>query len=93
VSALSGDAIDPRRPIQAGDLGRDLVREYKVPSGAGHGARFLSTIAPAGMLFIPSRRGISHGPDEWSDAEDIALGAVVLASAVARIDQQEWLTQ
>jgi beta-ureidopropionase / N-carbamoyl-L-amino-acid hydrolase len=93
VSALSGDAIDPRRPIPADDLGRDLVREPKVPSGAGHDAGFLSAIAPAGMLFVPSRRGISDAPDEWSPAEDIALGAVVLASALARIDQQEWLAQ
>jgi allantoate deiminase len=68
--------------------------DYKVmPSGAGHDAGYVSAIAPAGMVFVPSRRGISHAPEEWSDAEDIALGAVVLASALARIDQQEWLAQ
>jgi len=68
--------------------------EYKViPSEAGHDAGFVSAIAPADMLFVPNRGGIGHAPDEGSDAEDIAPGAVVLASALARVDQLEWLVQ
>ncbi|MGH7832728.1 MAG: M20 family metallo-hydrolase, partial [Candidatus Binatia bacterium] len=45
-----------------------------MPSGAGHDAMQMAKIAPAGMLFIPSRRGISHSPEEWSDPEHICLG-------------------
>lgn len=66
---------------------------YRVmPSGAGHDAGFVSMVAPVGMLFVPSRGGISHAPDEWSEAEDIALGAVVLANAVRRIDRASWMS-
>jgi allantoate deiminase len=63
---------------------------YKVmPSGAGHDAGYVSLIAPSGLVFVPSRAGISHAPEEWSEAEDIAKGAVLLADALARIDRAE----
>jgi allantoate deiminase len=66
----------------------DLQVSYRVmPSGAGHDAGYVSLVAPAGMLFVPSRDGISHAPEEWSESEDIALGAAVLASALRRIDE------
>ncbi|HZU16658.1 MAG TPA: M20/M25/M40 family metallo-hydrolase, partial [Candidatus Dormibacteraeota bacterium] len=61
---------------------------YRVmASGAGHDAGYVSAVAPAGMLFVPSRDGISHSRDEWSDVEDIALGAVVLARALRHLDR------
>jgi acetylornithine deacetylase/succinyl-diaminopimelate desuccinylase-like protein len=40
---------------------------------------------PAGMLFVPSRAGISHSPDEYTTPEHCALGARVLARAVERL--------
>jgi len=60
---------------------------YRVlPSGAGHDAGYISMVAPAGMLFVPSREGVSHAPEEWSAVEDIALGAALLARALVRVD-------
>jgi hydantoinase/carbamoylase family amidase len=56
-----------------------------MPSGAGHDAMQMAKIAPAGMLFIPSRRGISHSPLEWSEPEDICLGAQLLLDSVIRV--------
>jgi N-carbamoyl-L-amino-acid hydrolase len=59
---------------------------YEVmPSGAGHDAMQMAKITAAGMLFIPSRRGISHSPLEWSDPEDICLGAQLLLDSMIRV--------
>jgi allantoate deiminase len=43
-----------------------------INSGAGHDAMVLSDYTDVGMLFIPSKNGLSHCPEEWSDSEDIA---------------------
>jgi acetylornithine deacetylase/succinyl-diaminopimelate desuccinylase-like protein len=37
---------------------------------------------PAAMLFVPSRGGISHSPEEYTPPELCELGARVLAGAV-----------
>ena len=55
----------------------------RMPSGAGHDAMVLAAHVPAGMLFVPSRGGVSHSPDEHSSPEHCELGARVMARAVA----------
>jgi acetylornithine deacetylase/succinyl-diaminopimelate desuccinylase-like protein len=40
---------------------------------------------PAGMLFVPSRGGISHSPAEYTAPEQCELGARVLARALAEL--------
>ena len=67
---------------------RDVAYEI-MPSGAGHDAMQMAKIAPAGMLFIPSRRGISHSPLEWSAPQDISLGAQLLLDAIVRAANEE----
>jgi acetylornithine deacetylase/succinyl-diaminopimelate desuccinylase-like protein len=76
----------------------DLLKEcceaktipYEImPSGAGHDAMQIAKIAPAGMLFIPSRRGISHSPLEWSDPEEICLGTQLLLDAIIRATNEK----
>jgi N-carbamoyl-L-amino-acid hydrolase len=63
---------------------------YEVmPSGAGHDAMQIAKISRAGMLFIPSRRGISHSPLEWSDPEDICLGTQLLLDAILRVANEK----
>ena len=60
--------------------------DYEImPSGAGHDAMQMAKITPAGMIFIPSRRGISHNPLEWTDPDDIALGAQLLMETMIRV--------
>jgi hydantoinase/carbamoylase family amidase len=54
----------------------------RMPSGAGHDAMVLAHHVPAAMLFVPSRAGISHSPDEYTRPEECELGARVLARAV-----------
>jgi N-carbamoyl-L-amino-acid hydrolase len=57
-----------------------------MPSGAGHDAQDMATIAPTGMIFVPSVDGISHSPQEFTSPEDMANGATVLLKAVLAID-------
>jgi N-carbamoyl-L-amino-acid hydrolase len=54
-------------------------------SRAYHDSLFMSQISPTAMLFVPSRGGVSHRPDEYSSPEAIAQGALVLAEALARL--------
>jgi beta-ureidopropionase / N-carbamoyl-L-amino-acid hydrolase len=65
----------------------DLGLSYKVmPSGAGHDAQDMTHIAPTGMIFVPSKGGISHSPKEYTSPEDMANGARVLLDTVLAID-------
>jgi N-carbamoyl-L-amino-acid hydrolase len=57
----------------------------RLPSAAGHDAAVLSYCMPAGMMFIPSIRGVSHHWSEDSKEDDIVLGAQVFADAAERI--------
>ena len=60
--------------------------DYEImPSGAGHDAMQMAKITPAGMIFIPSQRGISHNPLEWTSPEDIALGSQLLMETIIRV--------
>jgi N-carbamoyl-L-amino-acid hydrolase len=46
----------------------------------------MTHIAPTGMIFVPSRGGISHSPKEYTSPEDMANGAKVLLETVLAID-------
>lgn len=56
-----------------------------MPSGAGHDAMQMAKITRAGMIFIPSTKGISHNPMEWTDPEDICLGTQLLLQTMMRV--------
>jgi N-carbamoyl-L-amino-acid hydrolase len=45
----------------------------------------VARVTDAGMLFAPSRGGVSHSPREWTDWEDCATATRVLAGAMARL--------
>jgi N-carbamoyl-L-amino-acid hydrolase len=74
-----------RELIAAAAESLDLSHLY-MPSGAGHDAQDLATIAPTGMIFVPSVGGISHSPHEFTSAEDMANGASVLFHSILAID-------
>lgn len=54
----------------------------EIMSGAGHDAVHINKIAPAAMIFIPCKDGISHNEAEYASKEDIAAGADVLLRAL-----------
>ena len=57
-----------------------------MPSGAGHDAQEIAPLCPIGMIFIPSRDGISHSPREFSTPDDITNGANVLLHTLLKLD-------
>jgi N-carbamoyl-L-amino-acid hydrolase len=59
-----------------------------LPSGAVHDAQQIAAIAPIGMIFVPSRDGISHSPKEFTSWEDVANGAEVLYRSVLLLDDR-----
>ena len=57
----------------------------RMNSGAVHDACMIAPIAATGMLFIPSRGGRSHVPEEYSDPEDIEKGVSLLADVLYQL--------
>ena len=57
----------------------------RLPSGAGHDAQMLARVCPAGMVFVPSVRGISHNPAELTEDPDLEAGANVLLHVLLRL--------
>jgi N-carbamoyl-L-amino-acid hydrolase len=62
------------------------VTHQLLPSGAGHDAMCMAHIAPQAMLFVPSRGGISHSPEEFTGPESCVTGARVLFNALLKVD-------
>ncbi|KIL36866.1 hypothetical protein SD71_05570 [Cohnella kolymensis] len=69
------------------DVCPDVAPTMELPSGAGHDANQLASIAPIGMLFVPSKGGISHNPEEWTDLAQVAAGVEALARAMVVYDE------
>ncbi|HWJ44640.1 MAG TPA: M20 family metallo-hydrolase, partial [Gaiellaceae bacterium] len=57
----------------------------RMPSGAGHDAMLVGRHVPAAMIFVPSRNGISHSPDEYTAPAHVELGVTVLANALREL--------
>jgi N-carbamoyl-L-amino-acid hydrolase len=66
----------------ATELGHSCRR---IVSGAGHDAQMLARVCPTGMVFVPSRGGISHNPAEHTDAGQLVAGADVLLNTIVRL--------
>jgi N-carbamoyl-L-amino-acid hydrolase len=89
ISAAGERIADARAtPIRYEEIAADILGlSYRfMPSGAGHDAQDMALIAPTGMIFVPSAKGISHSPQEFTSAQDMANGATVLFNTVLEID-------
>ncbi|HET9014389.1 MAG TPA: Zn-dependent hydrolase [Thermomicrobiaceae bacterium] len=60
----------------------------RMPSGAGHDAMCMAAITRQGMVFVPSRGGISHAPDEYTAPEQCVDGARVLLETLLELDDR-----
>lgn len=58
-----------------------------MPSGAGHDTQDMATITNTGMIFVPSKNGVSHAPDEYTSPQDMANGAAVLLQTILKLDK------
>ena len=83
--ALTAKSIQDKIVANAKSLG--LSYQY-MQSGAGHDAQEIATIAPVGMIFVPSVAGISHSPKEFTKGIDMANGANVLLKTILAIDNE-----
>jgi N-carbamoyl-L-amino-acid hydrolase len=75
IAALEAAAAELREPSRS------------LASGAGHDAMCMAAITEPGMLFVPSRDGVSHSPMEHTSPEDCVLGANALLAALFELDR------
>ncbi len=82
------------QPVQLNPMLQELLieqlRSLSIPhmslvSGASHDGQVMAEITDVGMLFVKSKGGLSHCPDEASDWENIALAGEALLAAVERL--------
>jgi len=95
--ALTCVPLQADKPALTDTRIRDTIREaaraagystLDMPSGAGHDAQQVAHFAPIGMIFVPSRGGISHSPREYTPPEDVARGAEVLYRTLLLLDDR-----
>jgi len=85
-SIFHSGCIEAVRASAVAQVGEDQVMEMK--SRAGHDSAWTSRVCPTSMIFVPSKEGISHNPNEYTSPEHCALGAQVLLDAVLQYDQK-----
>jgi N-carbamoyl-L-amino-acid hydrolase len=56
-----------------------------MPSGAGHDAMHIADLCPAGMIFVPCERGVSHNVTESATPSDLAAGGRVLVEVLVAL--------
>ena len=54
-------------------------------SGAGHDAMVMAGITEVGLIFVPSKAGRSHCPEEWTDYQDLQKGIEVVYRTILNI--------
>jgi hydantoinase/carbamoylase family amidase len=68
---------------------QSLSLAYKeMPSGAGHDCQNMARITDVGMIFVPSRGGISHAPTESTDPQHLEAGANVLLNTIVQLSNE-----
>lgn len=64
------------------------IPTLRMASGAVHDAAVMAQITAVGMIFVPSRGGRSHCPEEYTSIEEIKLGADLLLHALIDLARQ-----
>ena len=91
---LETQTLQSLPPVLCSDLVRGAAREacdalgfepFELASGAGHDGMHLADLCPIGMIFVRSKNGLSHNPDEYSSREDCTAGAEVLYLTLLRL--------
>ena len=60
-----------------------------IPSWAGHDANHMAKITRTAVIFVPSRQGLSHCPQEWTDEKEIETGVRVLSETLLRLANED----
>lgn len=83
--ALTDKLLQKKIYESANSLG---LKTKFMQSGAGHDSQQMATIAPVGMIFVPSVGGISHSYKEFTKTEDMTNGANVLLQTILSVDRE-----
>ncbi len=86
LSASGGSRMDPALD----DLLRQAANERGVAwmdmiSGPAHDAACMARVMPTALLFVPSAKGLSHCPQEYTEPGYLALGAQILEDVTRRL--------
>ena len=63
------------------------LSQRKMISGAVHDALMLAKYCPTGMIFVPSKNGISHNAAEFTSPEQLGAGANVLLHTILKLSR------
>jgi len=85
-SVFHPSCIEAVRTAAIEVVGEGAIMEMK--SGAGHDTAWTSKVINSSMIFVPSKNGISHNPEEYTSPEECAIGAQVLLQAVLHYDDE-----
>ena len=61
------------------------ISTMQMLSGAGHDAMIMGSLCDVAMVFVPSKDGRSHVPEEWTDYEDLQKGVEVVCRTVREL--------
>jgi N-carbamoyl-L-amino-acid hydrolase len=73
--------------VEMAASGRGLASR-RMTSGAGQDAQMIARICPTAMIFVPSKDGISHNPNEFTEPSDLIAGANVLLYVVQKLAEK-----
>ena len=86
---------ETQRPVAVFDkVGLDLVEMAVTKAGfgamrlstiAGHDAISLQTICPTTLIFVPSKDGISHSPEEFTSDQEVIAGYEASLAAISAL--------
>lgn len=65
------------------------LKSRSMVSGAGHDAMIFAGFTEVGLVFVPSKDGLSHTPEEWTDYEQIQKGIEVVYETVKQLTEVE----
>ncbi|ALV21805.1 Zn-dependent hydrolase [Carnobacterium antarcticum] len=65
------------------------LKSRSMVSGAGHDAMVFAGFTEVGLVFVPSKDGLSHTPEEWTDYEQIQKGIEVVYETVKQLTKAE----
>jgi hydantoinase/carbamoylase family amidase len=85
-SMFHPNCIEAVRHSAVCHVGEDQVMEMK--SRAGHDSAWSSRVCSTSMIFVPSKDGVSHNPNEYTSPENCALGTQTLLDAVLYYDDK-----
>lgn len=79
-------ALDAELRALVAEEAERLSLEYIVmPSGGAHDSQTMTDLCPTALIFVPSKAGVSHAPDEDTDWDDIGSGASLMLAVLMRL--------